>query len=276
MCEFVSSNSVFFGGIPSGHFVCARPRNLSVTALIFAAFEILRIRDPRSMAVLLFEERSPASNPCRKRNGSAMATDTLTPFPDAMGRSAGADLFEYCELEVVVCDKAPFEYVDMESLLEEVSLNCGRAFGFPTAVAMPTGACIECLNPARMLLSVSCGSLTSESAVSLLRKLLLFASAHNPPVGLLLTLLPSRGPPAAQDVGLGLLAVDGVVCARSGSDGGGMVTSVPGAGRGDWSWERTCLSSFWTVSLGTASFPNTSFSASIDTVRPFLRPLRSP
>ena len=115
-------------------------------------------------------------------------------------------------------------------------------------MAMPTGACIEFL---RLDLMVSS---SGTSAASRLRNERLFASAHKPPVGFLLTL--SCGPPGAQDVGRGLLAVGASVVDVSGSDG---IVSLP-AGRGG-SWERTCLRSFCTVSLGTASFPNATFPA---------------
>ena len=48
--SFSSKNSVFFGGIPSGHSVLARPLNTSVTTLIFVGFKSLRIKVPRSIA----------------------------------------------------------------------------------------------------------------------------------------------------------------------------------------------------------------------------------
>jgi hypothetical protein len=132
MCEFVSSNSVFFGGMPSGHFVVARPRNRSVTALIFAGLVTFKIKEPRSIAVLLFEDNSPCSKPCRNRNGSAIATETLIPLPEAIGRSTGTFGRE-CVTDV------PLDIVDMEPL-GEVSLNDGLD------AATSTGAAIECLN----------------------------------------------------------------------------------------------------------------------------------
>jgi hypothetical protein len=133
-------------------------------------------------------------------------------LPVAIGRSAGA--FEYVLVFVVL-----FDMLDIESLSLIEVLVCG----LETDVATPTGAAIEFRKCGLILAS------PGRSVASLLKKDLLFASAHKPDVGPRLN--RSGATPGAQEVGLSLLLVAG----KSGSGRGGLLAG------NDGSCEMSCL-----------------------------------
>ena len=141
--------------LPSGHFVSALPRNLSVIALILVGFVTLRLRVPRSIAVLRSDE-SDCSKPCKKSTGSVSVTPTLTPFPDASGLSS-AKLFTLLLIMLFTDDLADDRWL---------STNAGR--GPPTALRPMEPLGVDLMSPVatdHLLLSLSGGDALGELAL---------------------------------------------------------------------------------------------------------------